>query len=227
MFKCNIEPRCSDVSLGGSEVDLFACFFLCRRLLLDMVPRVRQTRNYERFEWRITEGGFGSDWQDGDCRGPPQTITISPRGASEGVAVCAVLPFRAGVEDGVSGIFLMFYSLMYIWNVHLFFRSQRRSLLFHASIFKEGNRDKTVGEGVNVIFQKLYTAQTAVLRMFNTSVTCHHPVTTEQLVFSHGSTRPLLSCAIKLCSTAGQSDWCSWCSGGVLMVFTFLWLERR
>lgn len=26
MFKCNIGPRCSDVSLDGSEVDLFASF---------------------------------------------------------------------------------------------------------------------------------------------------------------------------------------------------------
>lgn len=37
--------------------------FPSRRLLVDMVPRIRQTRNYERFEWRTggRRGGLGRD----------------------------------------------------------------------------------------------------------------------------------------------------------------------
>lgn len=74
---------------------LFLCFLKCLflffcRLLADMIPRIRQTRNYERFEWRPTdekrgrrgmeglggmERGRLTDWQerDGDF-GVPQTL---------------------------------------------------------------------------------------------------------------------------------------------------------
>lgn len=32
------------------QMPFFYVFLLCHRLLVDMIPRVRQTRNYERFE---------------------------------------------------------------------------------------------------------------------------------------------------------------------------------
>lgn len=60
-----------------------------------MVPRIRQTRNYERFEWRDRRGKEGEAGWEGlggmEVGGrsrlstvPPQTITLSPRGASGG-----------------------------------------------------------------------------------------------------------------------------------------------
>ena len=57
----------------GSLPLLKSLLLYLRRLLVDMVPRVRQTRNYERFEWR--RGGLvgaegQTDWQ-----------TFSPGGA--------------------------------------------------------------------------------------------------------------------------------------------------
>lgn len=103
------------------DSQLFLCFLkglffsssFFFRLLVDMIPRIRQTRNYERFEWRTTEekrageegwraweGWRGANWVTGAGRGLPspsvsvQTITFSPRGAGGGFSVCAVLTVK-------------------------------------------------------------------------------------------------------------------------------------
>lgn len=73
-----------------------------------MVPRVRETRNYERFEWwpyeetgrgeeEGLEGWKGADRSWAGTKIPavsPKTITLSPWGTSGGLGVCTVLPFK-------------------------------------------------------------------------------------------------------------------------------------